>query len=363
MRTVLQSSAEIFEISVFAEIAVWEKRPELQRLLAAAATSGKVDAAVVSSALPGLSDSANRNLICALEQMKLVEAGGIISAFGRRCAETGEATAWELGVFTFLVAKHACFGAWPIAFRRERADGHDREFRNLEEVPDWFKADPKRIWTSGFADKQRFTISRFPGVVGKGVYCRVEQRPAAAFHWELDLRTGKNAMHVAGEIVAGEGRTPYRTNDMALPTDEVLSYFGSWESRWNSSAGRVLMPYDGTARDGTDTFVRSLSVGRVTVGARGTFDAVTVEGVPVGPADASQAREWALALVVGRIRADDRYVSRSALPAKWSEVVAATPLEANAGAPPDALELLNHKARLNTRVRWLVATGFDLALE
>lgn len=364
MKTVLKAPAELFAISTFAEVAVWEKRPELQRLFQSGAAGGKVDAAVVAAALPGLSDSACRNLLRTIEHLKLIEANGAITAFGKKCGETGEATAWELGVFTFLVAKHPCFTSWPIAFRREKPDGQDRDFDSLAEVPAWFAANPKRIWTSGFEDKARFTISSFPALAGQSAWCRVVSQDDARLVWELDLDTGKNALHVEGEAMGGEGAIPFRTADQTVPVTEVVPLFASWESRWNPTARRVLLPYDGSAnKDGRDSFIRTLTYRKVKAGLRGTFDPARVEGIPVGPAGAAEAREWATALALARVAAADSYVAPGRWAAGWDATVAGTPLAAEAGSAPDVSTLLDQQTTIPSRLRWLLAAGADLAME
>jgi hypothetical protein len=364
MKTVLKAPAELFAISTFAEVAVWERRPELQRLFVAGAAAGKVDAAIVAAALPGLSESACRNLLRTVEHLKLIEANGAITPFGKRCGETGEATAWELGVFTFLVAKHPCFTSWPIAFRREKPHGQDRDFDSLTEAPDWFAPNPKRIWTSGFEDKARFTISSFPAHPGQSAWCRVEDQPDALLVWDLDLDTGKNLLHVEGAVPGAAGPIPFRTVDQAVPTAEVTALFASWEPRWSSTAKRVLMPYDGSAgKDGRDCFMRALTYRKPKAGQRGNFEIATVDDVPVGPSGAIEAMAWATALVLARVGATDTYVAPKAWTREWDRTVTGTPLQPDAGAAPDVATLLDQQTNLSPRLRWLLAAGVDLALE
>lgn len=364
MKTVLRAPVELFEISAFAEVAVWENRPELQRLFRSGEAGGKVDAAVVAAALPGLSDAACRNLLRTIEHLKLIEGNGVITAFGRRCGELGDVPAWELGVFTFLVAKHACFGARPVAFRRGKVDGQDRDFSTLVPIPVWFSANGRQIWTSGFEDKQQFTIARFPTSADKVAYCREEALSPARLVWEMDLATGKNQVHVEGEVVGNEGAIPFRTADTSVPEPEVASLFASWETRWSAAASRVLIPYDGAADlDGHDTFVRSLTYRGVQAGAHGKFDTATVDGVPVGPRSAAEARVWATALALARTDSAGNYVSPDAWTRDWTAAIAGTPLEATAGTSPDVSTLLEQQTTLSPRLRWLLAAGTDLTME
>jgi hypothetical protein len=363
MKTTLRAPAELFAISVLAEVAVWEKRLELQRLVRAGEARGKVDAALVATALPGLSDSACRNVLRTIEHIRLIDANGAITAFGKRCSTTGEAPAWELGVFNFLVAKHACFGAWPIAFRREKPDGQDRDFANLVEVPDWFSPTPERTWISGFEDKQAFTLSRFLTKPGQSAVCRMTRLAPAELLWDMDLMTGKNLLHLEGGILVDNESVSFKTHEMTVSDDEVRGYFSTWERRWNPTAGRVLLAYDGAAnKDGRDDFLRALIYQKVTAGPRGTFDSVRVDEIPVGPSGAAEATQWAMELTLARIRVADAYVAKKSWAKEWDGVVVGTPLENGAGAAPEVSMVLDRRPPLTPRLRWLLAAGTDLAM-
>ncbi len=364
MKTILRAPAELFAISIFAELAVWERRPEFQRLLRSGAAGGKVDTTVVAASLPGLSDAALRNVVRTAEHMRVIAANGAITEFGQECLASGEAPAPELGVYTILVAKHDCFGAWPIGFRRHTVDGKDRDFSDLVEVPSWFEPSPTWIWTSGFEDQQRFTISSFPAAAGQRVRCRLDSLPPALLHWEMDLSTGENRFHVEGEAGPAGKTTRFHTRDLYVPDDEVLTYFPDWEPRWDGAAGRVLLAYDGAAdKDGRDEFLRTITYPRVQAGERGTFNSPRVEGVPVGPPGAREATAWAIALALARIRAAGAYVTPKSWATDWNAALTGTPLADAAGVAPDISSLLNQRPDLSPRLRWLLAAGTDLTME
>lgn len=365
MKTTLRASVDLFAMSVFAEVAVWEKRLELQRLFRLGETSGKIEADLVAKALPGLSNAACRNLLRTVEHMRLIDANGSITALGQKCIKTGEAPAWELGVFTFLVAKHACFGAWPLAFIREIPDRQDRDFNNLENVPSWFSPTLAETWTSAFEDKQHFTISHFPTKPGQNAVCRFESLPAAQLSWDIDLMKGKNLLHVEGSVSGSDGKPrSFRSMDLTVSEDETRGYFGTWEPRWNKAAGRVLLRYDRQAdKDGRDDFLRVLRYPKVTAGQRGTYENVSVEDVPVGPSGPTEAAEWATALALARAKAADAYVAPKSWAQNWDTMLAGTPLQSGAGAAPSVSTLLDQQPPLPSRLRWLLAAGTDLGME
>lgn len=366
MKTTLQSPVELFQLSILAEVAVWERRPELQRLFASVGKNGLVDVATVEQMLPGLSDAGYRNIVQNLEHLRLIDARGAVTDHGKRCAQGGEAPAWELGVFTFAVAQHPCFGTWPLGFCHENARGKERDYDGLVDVPTWFQPTPDRVWTSAFGDDARFTIAAFPHSSGSPPKCRVlELHTPAQLSWKLDLATGHNSYRLEGAIdIAGGPPQRFQTAEHSVPEPEVVALYSTWEPRWNPSSARVLMAYDGEGKDdGHDDFLRSLSYPNVTAGRRGTYQSVKVESVPVGPSGANEARAWATSLALSRVASADRYVTPVAWSAIWQKTVDGTPLAQKAGAAPHLAQLPADNPRLSSRTRWLLTAAADLLME
>lgn len=361
MKATLRSPVELTEVSVLAEVAIWEPRPELQRLVREGEKQGQVGQEVVDAALPGLSPSAARNLLRTLEYLRLTDGKGAITPFGKRCAATGEAPAWELGVFTFLVARHPSFQVWPIGIRREQSDRQDRDFANLDQVPTWFTPNPNRLWISAFDDKTKFTISAFPAPAGQSPAVRMRELAPVTLVWSADLSSGKNQLHVEGTV---ENSGPFRTTDQKIAETEVAAFYSQWESRWNSADGRLLMAFDGKiSAGGADDFVRTLKYKRVKTEKRGLFDSVSVDGVPVGPESGEQARVWASAMASARLTADDAYRTSTAWRSAWDQMVLGTPLEGQAGPAPQPLDFVKQSPPMPPRTRWLLAAPTDLSME
>ena len=104
MKATLEAEVEVREVAVFAELAVWEKRPDLQALCAAAQDRVSLDEEAIATVLPGLSLRARENLLRHLSYVGLTGRDGAPTALGRRCATTGAAPAWEQGGYRLLVA-------------------------------------------------------------------------------------------------------------------------------------------------------------------------------------------------------------------------------------------------------------------
>ena len=150
MKASLKTEVEIQDIAVFAELAVWEKRPDLQLVCNTAQDQGTLNADAIDVVLPGLSPRARENLLRHLRYIGLVDRNGALTALGRRCASSGEAPAWEQGVYRLLMASHPLFDSHVLDFRRAPGDWHDHDFSNFEHLPAGFSAKYNRVFTSVF---------------------------------------------------------------------------------------------------------------------------------------------------------------------------------------------------------------------
>ncbi len=75
MRTTLEAEVKVYEISVLAELAVLERRPEFG-LLCAAARQGALTPEAMDQVLPGLSEVARANLRRHCEELLLCDREG-----------------------------------------------------------------------------------------------------------------------------------------------------------------------------------------------------------------------------------------------------------------------------------------------
>ena len=364
MKASLEATVELWDFAVFAEIAVWETRPDLQHLCAAARDQGALDEDAIDSMVPGLSPRARKNLLRHLGYIQLIDRSGALTAVGRRCASVGEAPSWEQGAYHLLVAAHPLFGSHVLDFKRTPGDGFDRDFDNLETIPGWLSADSRRVFTSAFDGAVRFSVGGFPSARGQDAVCRGWEMDPGRLRWEIDLATGVNHWTVEGNVGSGEQPRQFRSAPESVDASELVGLFGGWESRWDARLGRVAIGYDGKVdAGGRESFLRTWKYQRVRVGRFGTFDDALVQDVPVGPATNDDARTWATAIVVARAEAAGAYVPPDRWRTEWSAVLENTPLAGRAGDAPDAASLGEvNQNPVPARTRWLLAAGVDLGM-
>ena len=197
MKATLEAEVEIWNIAVFAELAVWEQRPDLQLLCMLARDRGGLDEGAIDSVLPGLSERARTNLVRHLGYVQLTDRYGSLTALGRHCASSGEAPAWEQGAYHLLVARHPLFDSYILDFKRASGDAYDRDF-DLDELPRWLSPDRDRVFTSAIGGTRRFSLGAFPAARGHDPACRGWELEPGKLSWEIDLQNGANQWTISG---------------------------------------------------------------------------------------------------------------------------------------------------------------------
>ena len=362
MRLRLDSKVELHEVGAFAELAVWERRPELQRVCEAVRAGGS-DEATLKATIPGLTTTGYKNLRRHLEYLQLINANGRLTSFGKHCADSGEAPAWEQGAYYFLVSVHAVFGALVLAFKRPEADGQDRDFDSLRELPDWLRPNSEKVYESLLDSGLRFSITGFPTHGASAAQCRMRSLDPAELAWEIDPETGKNLWSLTGTV--GEGRQRFSPLQGSVDSARLSGLIGRWDRRWDQRQGRLILPFDGhVPAGGHEQFLRAQKYPSVAVAEYGTYVDVTVEGVPVGPATDADARAWASAIVVARAEAEGVFATTDKWRSAWDTATAGTPLAGRAGAAPDprTLDAIGGR-KIGSRTRWLIGTTSDIGME
>ena len=122
------------------------------------------------------------------------------------------------------------------------------------------------------------------------------------------------------------------------------------------------MEYDGrVGPDGQEDFVRRLPYEHVHVGRFGEVEKVIVRDIPVGPAGPDDARAWAAAIAVARVKSRDRYVTLGGWRSEWSDAVRNTRLAEWAETAPDPATLATASGGgREARTKWLLAAAIDL---
>ncbi|HLL84037.1 MAG TPA: hypothetical protein VK420_15335 [Longimicrobium sp.] len=364
MQTKLGAEVEVVALTVVAELALLERRPELGLLCQEAARQGRLTAAVVDAVLPGLSAAAHANLLRHCAYLGLCDDSGALTRLGRGCADDAEAPLPEQGAYTFWVARHPLLGVRPLHFRREE-DPRDSDYQSFQSVPEWFRPRREEAWTS-VVDETRFCVRELLGPNGQPARCRLTATTPWQLTWDVDLRSGANSWRINGVLEWREKdqvkRASFATRGESVPDLDGPRIFASWEPRWDPGRGYVAMDFDGRTGERERAFLRELSYRDVSIPRRGTYATAVVKGVPVGPSSHPQAQQWANALARARFLEEQGYLPASRLEELFQATVRQTPLEPYGVrlAPPEE-HLRAFEAAKQERAYWRVAAAMDLA--
>ena len=363
MKAILEAQVELWDIAVFAELAVWESRPDLQLLCKEAAKNGGLDDDAVDRVLPGLSSRGRKNLVRHLGYIQLLERDGALTRLGRHCADSGDAPAWEQGTYHLLVAAHPLFGCHVLDHKRTVNDPFDRDY-NLDPLPTWMRVSQHQIFTSALDKSRRFSIAAFPAARGQDPTCRGWEMKPGTLRWEIDLETGRNHWTVEGDVGAQNNPRPFVSAPESADPSDLVGLYAKWEPKWDARTGRVLIAYDGhMGKGGRETFLRAWRYDSVQVGRFGTYENVVVRDVPVGPRTDAEAKAWATAIAVARVEASEGYVSTDGWRNEWESATSGTPLEGRAGSAPDPRTIATSgTAPVAARTRWLLSAAADIGL-
>ena len=364
MKARLEAEVQIWEMAVFAELAVWEKRLDLQVICATAQDQGALDEDTVDLVLPGLSPRARQNLLRHLRYIKLVNRDRELTGLGRRCASSGEAPAWEQGVYRLLVASHSLFESYVLEFKRIPGDWKDRNFDNCKPLPSWFSPKRDRVFRSVFQSK-RFNIAKFPAQRGQNPVCRIGEMTTGKLQWDIDLASGNNKWTIKGQVSRDWNRRgEFQSSPESVEPNKLVGIFADWEPQWDEQVGRLAIEYDGkVGQGGRESFLRSRSYKNEQVRDFGSFDKVEVRDIPVGPATKNDARTWATAILVAQAEAENIYMAPDTYRSGWSNIIEGTVLAEWAGDAPDPVAVSKgHDRPLAARTRWLLAAGTDLEM-
>ncbi len=373
MRAVLTSEIPVVRIAVFAEMAWMERRPELGALCRAARDRGnRISLATVQSVLPGLPDAGATNVLSWCAMLGLCDSRGGLTALGEDVAEQDEAPVPEQGVYGLWLAEHPVLGRRVLAVER-LASSRDQRFESIHPLP--MEPDHGKVFRSVVDAKERFQVRDLPTNHGRAGCLRGETNATCRFRWTLDFDREQDQWQLDGaiEVPQGNGKYAMRAMKHEPECDGIdlwglaarwgpgpLSFFG----RWQPSERRLAVALEGLEDSEQDTFRKTLPMRHVEVPGKGSYDEVSLEDVPVGPASADDAQRWAMSRFERHIGTHPGYRSRAEVRELFVDLAEGTPLESFSPTLPRHEDLLGGLGRDATRDPeryWSLAAPVDLA--
>lgn len=369
MRCVLTTEIPVSRVAVFAEMAWMQRRPELGLLCRAARDhGGRITTAIVQSALPGLPDAGADNVIAWCRMLGLCDARGGLTALGEEVADADEAPVPEQGVYGLWLAEHPVLGRRVLSIERLAAN-RDQRYESIEPLA----VDPDRgtVFRSVLDAKERFMVRDLPTNHGQPGGLVGETRATCRLRWTLDFDQARNLWQLDGLIEAPQGNGKHAMRPIQHEPESVeldlwnlivtwstgpLSPFG----RWQAGERRLAVAFTGLTEGEIDTFHKSLRLRRVEIPGKGSYEDVTLEDVPVGPATAQDAQRWAMARFDRHLATKPGYRSRAEVRAQFAQLTEGTPLEPFSPTLPSHDDLLAQAGKDPERF-WSLAAPVDLS--
>jgi hypothetical protein len=374
MKAVLSTKLSVVRIAVFAEMAWMERRPELGLLCRAARNDGgRISAATVQSALPGVADAGARNVIAWCRTLGLCDKQGGLTALGEDVADQNEAPVPEQGVYDLWLAQHPLLGSRVLSVERLSSDPYDQRFEDI--APVQIEPDRGKVFRSVVRADERFIVRDLPNKHGQPGARPRETRASCRLRWTLDFDAERDQWQLDGmmEVWSSHGKDTlvsiqHEPESVGLDLWRLAEFWATGPlsslGYWNSNERRLGVPFQGLTDEEVDSFRKSLKFRQVEVPGKGTYDNVELQDTPVGPRSDAEAQRWAMARLDRRLDKDPRYRSRSAVRELFAELTEDTPLEAFAPELPAHDALIGARASTQFESRasfWSLAAPVDLS--
>lgn len=368
MKVHLSSDIPVSRVTIFAEMAWFERRPELGVLCRAARENGnRITVSTVQAALPGLADAGANNVIKWAETLGLCDRSGGLTKLGTEVAEHDEAPVPEQGVYGLWLVEHPLIGRRVLAAERVAAN-RDQRFESIKQVS--VAVERGKPFRSVVDPKARFAIRDLPSNHHQGGAVPGSTNAKCRLRWTLDFSAARDQWQLDGtiEVPQGNGRhtmgpLKHEPEPDGLDLWQTLEFiatdlrqFGEWDrkKRFLAVAASSLQ------RDEAHTFRRSFTVLRLELPNKGVYENAKFEDVPLGPRTAFDAQQWAMALFERDFATRPGYRSRAEVRTRFADLVEDTPLEDFGVTLPSHDELLKQAGDDRARF-WALAASVDLA--
>lgn len=370
MKAFLTTEITIHRVSLFAEMAWLERRPELGMLCRAARDQDhRLTEAIVQSVLPGLTEAGARNVLRWCETLGLCDRYDGLTSLGQDVAETDEAPVPEQGVYRLWLARHPVIGSRALAVERISTT-RQRKGEGIGRLP--VEPDLGRRFDSVVDTKERFIVRDLPRNHGDAPGGLVEHTPAQCrLRWTLDFDNDRDTWTLDGFIDAPVGRGHHEHRQIQHePESDGLDLWRLAETwgkgplteygHWRADDRQLEITFTGLDATEITDFKKTFRLDSAKVPGKGLYRSVDLEDVPIAPATGKDAQKWAEARFAGALLDTPVYRSRSQVRTLFAELVEDTPLERHSPVLPSHNDLLESLAGRRDQF-WGLAAAVDLA--
>lgn len=364
MRATLTTPLALDVLTLFAEMAWLERRPELGALCRAVRDAGRLSVEVVDSVLPGLTDAGRDNLASWCRMLGLVDGGHALTSLGHEVADTDDAPVPEQGVYDLVVTAHPLVGRRILEAQRTAA-GRGPRFEDIGPLNQ--SPDQGVVFRSVLDPTQRFVLRDLPTNHGHPGRLVNGLNASCAITWTLDFDAGTDSWRMHGALPQGRSMATIRHEAESAELDlaRLLEVWaeGPLEAHGTWADGVLGVAAADLTDDERTSFRRALTLERVEIDGLGAWSDVQLEDVPIGPETDDDALAWGTALLLARLHAEPRPRTRPQLGELLESIVLDSPLAAWPAQVPSHTACLDavDAADPSRRTWWSLAAPVDLA--
>jgi hypothetical protein len=332
MRAVLSTKLPVEHFAVFAEMAWFDRRPELGELCRTAINQDDhLSAATVQAALPGLPEAGAHNVVLWCRMLGLCDPDGGLTELGRDVAATDLAPVPEQGVYGFWAADHPLLGRRILMVERLTSN-RDHRFDAIGPLP--MVPDRNVAFRSVAPPGDHFVLRDLPTQHKKPGCIPRPNHTTCQLTWSMDFSTSQSSWQLSGRI--GASRTSlapidHEPEEASLDLWRLMATWGADPltrvGQWSTDERRLAVALDGLSAQEQDSFLKTVELKTVGVTGKGIYDTATLSDIPIGPSSDSDAQTWALSRLTRTLTDDHRYRSRDALRHLFADLTEGTPLE------------------------------------
>jgi hypothetical protein len=364
MRTELVHEVSVARYAVFAEMAWLERRPELGFICRLARDSGRrITLSVVQQALPGLADVGSENVVRRCQELHLCDPSGSLTGLGEDVADTDKAPVPEQGVYDVWAVHHALLGSRMLHVERLNSS-RDGRFDDIKSISVDFEQG--RIFASVVDRQSRFVLRSFPSSHGALGAIHLPTRARCQVRWVLDWTREANEVRLDGVIDAGSREHPISHEPEQVEID-LWRLMQNWalgplrdHGDWSDHNRRLAIAFTELSVEEQESFTKELDLGEVEIPRYGRWSGVRLSDVPIGPATAGDAGQWAMGRLDRRLEGSEVHRTRAEIRWLFADVTEGTPLAPWDPTLPDHDTVLA-RYKDNPGLFWRLAAPVDLA--
>lgn len=363
MKAELRTSVEVHTISVAAELASLEERPELGLLCKKATGNGYLTAELIMATLPGITEPGARNILAHCIQLGLCGQDGNLTTLGKECAEEPyRVPVPEQGIYRLWLLDHPLSGKRAVHMERRTADTKAAGLDKIEPLP---VVPPQNTTFPSLLDGKTFQFRKMI-TNHNDLGCLRELKKPVTLCWQIDFGSSYNSWTFSGKLEKSTAKSPsichqqeraqvnYDTIISCWAGPSVLGKHGSWDH----AGYRLLLNESRIDDEALSNFRISISCNDIEVPGFSGWQSAHIKDIPVAPADRKVAQVWAMRRL--DLKLGQGYLSRNQVREQFVTLTEETPLAQYNPELPSHSQMLS-RAKEAPELFWALAAPVDLA--